>query len=267
MAREPTPDLIDEHPPVIFVDNDDFRTASSGQLLQEIELPDVNSDAVLTFEQEQHLFRQMNYLRFLAEEARLASHADQYHAYLSAANSREEYLCNKNLGLINSVLTRFTQQLNDDLRGELQIKLIRAIRTFDYARGYRLSTYAYRIMTRDIWRYVKRDNRRTERYLVTGPDLMSHAPSSPHSLRHEIVDKTMSLVQPLLDDETILDARERTILQLRFGLNGKPPASLREAGKVFGISKERVRQIQVAALEKVESACYNQKIVFQSPQL
>jgi len=48
-----------------------------------------------------------------------------------------------------------------------------------------------------------------------------------------------------------LDDRERRILQLRFGLNGKRPRTLEEVSQCIGRTRERVRQIQNQALEKL----------------
>ena len=46
-----------------------------------------------------------------------------------------------------------------------------------------------------------------------------------------------------------LKPRERQVLSYRFGLDGEPPLSLTEIGRLLHVSKERVRQIQNAALE------------------
>jgi RNA polymerase primary sigma factor len=60
-------------------------------------------------------------------------------------------------------------------------------------------------------------------------------------------------------DETIglmmdvLRPREQQVLALRFGLDGKGKLSLSQVGKVLGVSKERVRQIQDRALEKLRA--------------
>ena len=48
-----------------------------------------------------------------------------------------------------------------------------------------------------------------------------------------------------------LSVRETTILKLRFGLSGESTHTLEETGKVLGITRERVRQIQERALEKL----------------
>jgi len=50
-----------------------------------------------------------------------------------------------------------------------------------------------------------------------------------------------------------LDDRERTILKLRFGLNGERPHTLEEVSRVIGRTRERIRQIQNKALEKLHA--------------
>ncbi|HDI10914.1 MAG TPA: sigma-70 family RNA polymerase sigma factor [Candidatus Acetothermia bacterium] len=57
-----------------------------------------------------------------------------------------------------------------------------------------------------------------------------------------------------------LNPRERRILELRYGLDGKPPKTLDEVGEIFGISRERVRQIQKEALEKLRGSQIVQKL-------
>ncbi len=52
----------------------------------------------------------------------------------------------------------------------------------------------------------------------------------------------------------VLRPREQEVLGLRFGLGGKAKLSLSQVGKVLGVSKERVRQIQDRALEKLRAA-------------
>jgi RNA polymerase primary sigma factor len=48
-----------------------------------------------------------------------------------------------------------------------------------------------------------------------------------------------------------LDSREATILRARFGLDGGPEKTLEEVGQKFGVTRERVRQIQNIALKKL----------------
>lgn len=73
-------------------------------------------------------------------------------------------------------------------------------------------------------------------------------------------EKTSTPDEIVQDEETLrhmmhlvkeLDERERTILNLRFGLNGERPRTLEEVSQTIGRTRERVRQIQNQALEKL----------------
>ena len=62
----------------------------------------------------------------------------------------------------------------------------------------------------------------------------------------------MTLQETLDDVLSNLNQREITIITLRFGLNGEGPLTLEETGKLLGITRERVRQIQEKAIQKLK---------------
>jgi DNA-directed RNA polymerase specialized sigma subunit len=62
-------------------------------------------------------------------------------------------------------------------------------------------------------------------------------------------------------DCDILDEREKLILSELFGLGDKPLTSLEEVGKLLKLSKERIRQIQIIALEKLRKILIPNNVV------
>ena len=52
----------------------------------------------------------------------------------------------------------------------------------------------------------------------------------------------------------VLDDREHRIIDARFGLNGRKPMTLEEVGREFGVTRERIRQLQNVALDKMRRA-------------
>ena len=52
----------------------------------------------------------------------------------------------------------------------------------------------------------------------------------------------------------VLDEREHRIIDARFGLNGKKPMTLEDVGREFGVTRERIRQLQNVALDKMRRA-------------
>ncbi|MEM1212355.1 MAG: RNA polymerase sigma factor RpoD/SigA [Planctomycetota bacterium] len=74
--------------------------------------------------------------------------------------------------------------------------------------------------------------------------------------RHPLPDEKASLADDLDTVRELLDAiddREATILRLRYGLEGEEPLTLKEIGKVVGLTRERVRQIEIEALRKLNT--------------
>lgn len=82
-----------------------------------------------------------------------------------------------------------------------------------------------------------------------GEVISDEAASDPHEL---LADKNLhGEIDGLL---SILNERERKIIDDRFGLSGLKPMLLEDVGREFGVSRERIRQLQNAALAKMKKA-------------
>ena len=64
----------------------------------------------------------------------------------------------------------------------------------------------------------------------------------------------------------VLDKRELKIISQRFGLDGGKPKTLEDVGKAFGITRERIRQLQNAALTKLRRALTKKENLFNTTQ-
>ncbi len=98
---------------------------------------------------------------------------------------------------------------------------------------------------------------------------LMHAVAKPISLEMPINDSDGSVLGDIIAAETEaeweqavdweslmarLNERERAVIRLRYGLGGEPPHTLEEIGKRLGLSKERVRQIESRAIQKMQEA-------------
>ncbi len=147
------------------------------------------------------------------------------------------------------------QNRADDLIGDCHIVLIQAVAAFNPWLDIRFSTYAYTCLVRALSRLAKRlSSDRLARALSfdalpdgePGEQTEGEQPSSSWSL---------AIDEFLRDDHPLLSAREKTVIARRFTPtpSGNSP-TLEHVGRDMGLSKERVRQVQLSALGKLRMA-------------
>ena len=268
-----------------FIPNDDFTSASEEdfrqldvQLYAEEEgraaafdrkdaavsfLQAIDESRLLTFEGEQLLFKRLNFLRFRANAIKvtlpdrrppkkLIREIDRLLA--EAAATREE-IARANLRLVCSIARKMSSGSPDEFDeyvGEANAILLNAIDKFDFSRGYRFSTYATHAVQRHLYRFIGRVSKRKGKEtdspvsIESASDTHDQADGPTHQ---DVMDAAETVLVRVND---VLDERERAIVLGRFGFNesGKSK-TLRELGSELGLSKERVRQIQQLALEKL----------------
>ena len=84
---------------------------------------------------------------------------------------------------------------------------------------------------------------------------------TPPVYEHAEIDDLPETVRSCL---TFLDEREANIVRMRFGLDGQEPMTLSQVGAIMGITRERVRQLQKRAIEKIKCMCREQLLPYLS---
>lgn len=218
---------------------------------------------LLTAIEEQHLFRKYNYLKYKAD--RLRKRVDLRHPHMNdiaqveslivQANAVKNQIIRANLRLVVSIARKHVSsgpQNLFELISDGNISLMRAVEKFDYARGYKFSTYASWAIMKNFARSVPRERYRMGKFVTGQDDTLDIAAGLATYDPNEV---SISEIRESLESVLAqLSPRERTILIDHYGLddNGKT-ATLEQLGKKFGISKERVRQIEINALKKLRT--------------
>ncbi|MEW9508584.1 RNA polymerase sigma factor [Streptomyces bacillaris] len=246
-------------------------------------------------------------------DSRLAGDLDRLVVMGRTAKRR---LIEANLRLVVSVAKRYVGRglTMLDLVQEGNLGLIRAVEKFDYARGYKFSTYATwwirQAMSRaladqartirvpvhvvELINRVVRVQRRLlqERgYEPTADEVAAQLDLTPERVTEvlRLAQEPVSLHAPVGEEDDVsfgdliedgdaaspvesaaflllrehleavlstLGERERKVVQLRYGLDDGRPRTLEEIGRIFGVTRERIRQIESKTLSRLRDHAF-----------
>ena len=215
---------------------------------------------LLTPAQERDLFRRYNYLKYSVATSLKAFDtqeptAEQFGVLgelIERTESIKQRIIAANLRLVVSIAKKhggwspnFFEVISDG-----NVSLMRAVERFDYTRGNKFSTYATWAIVKNYARSIPEQHYHYARY-VTGQDELldaaaDHRAAEPSDSDHQRVRELIAAALGKLTD------REREIVKSHFGLDKKRGSvTLEQLGRQFGVTKERIRQIEHRALSRL----------------
>lgn len=275
--------------PIDYMDSDDFRRPDAEELIlgppPEVEkkgprvkappglppyLASLYTIPLLTREEEVYYFRKMNYLKYRAAQLRetidrnrpKARDLDKLEELLQGAVEIKNFLIRSNLRLVVSIAKRHMKPSSNffEMVSDGNMSLIRAIEKFDYTKGNKFSTYASWAIMKNYARSIPAEHTLLDRFR-TGTDEVFQASRDDRSSQYEdevINSRQHQVIMAILDQ---LDERERAIIMHRYGLEqGTEPQTLEQVGAQFGVTKERIRQLESRALQKLRKIAHEEKL-------
>lgn len=223
-----------------------------------------NGTVLLTAAQERVLFLQYNYARFRISEIQKridpsGPSDEQAHEILRwhrIAVGYREQVAETNLALVLAMAkrTRMSEVDFADLVSEGNMALLRSVDKFDCGRGFKFSTYACRAILKAFSRQGMKLSKYRQRFPTDFDPAMEkshHVENVRAEQERETADEVKHIV---MSNDADLSNVERTVIHHRFGIGSAEPAeplTLEQVGQIIGVTKERVRQIQNKALEKI----------------
>ncbi len=173
-------------------------------------------------------------------------------------NDARNKLIEHNLRLVAHIVKKYYMSINDqdDLVSIGTIGLIKAVDTFDSSKGIRLSSYAARCIENEILMFFRNCKKSAQDVSMNEPidtdkdgnALVLMDVMATEDLIVEQLDTKIKSEQLYKYIEEILSPREKIIIKLRYGLNGKLPMTQHEVAKRLNISRSYVSRIEKKAL-------------------
>ena len=221
------------------------KLLEDGKRIRDVGLLPCWQEPLLTQAQEQHVSKQFNFLKAMARNAALQGHVDEAESFLNQAYNVRELFALANMRLVVKIVKKIYTDHQEDLLAEAYANVIKAVENFDWRRGFKFSTYATWVIRQNLWRTfnaLNKQDKQTEHsdfMRMEGRDV--GYTDDYRSLRNS------ESVAILLDR---VEPRLQSILKLRYGIEGET-LNLSDIGKRFGISKERIRQLELVAINQL----------------
>jgi RNA polymerase sigma factor (sigma-70 family) len=213
------------------------------------------SHGLLTAEQEVHLFRQMNFLKHRLVGLQAALKQQPLVALVEAAErckrqaeSVRNFIIEHNQRMVYSISCKYLRpdKTLGGLMSDGNMALMRAVEKFDYALGNKFSTYAQYAVQREFWK----KNRVRE---INGIEDLEDVRATRRWKRSDQVlpAETEGRDSRIAELVKGLNAREKVVLAERIMADADEKKTLDQLARRWGITRERVRQIEAKLLLKL----------------
>ena len=168
----------------------------------------------------------------------------------------------RNLRLVAHVCKKYTATRveQDDLISIGSIGLIKGINSFDSSKGVRLATYVSRCIDNEVLMYLRSTKKLGAEVYLDDPigkdkddnvvTLQEVLENNDKNIEDE-VDLKFKVKKLYEKMKEVLKEREKTILELRFGLNGEKPKTQNQIADSMAISRSYVSRIETKAISKL----------------
>ena len=171
-------------------------------------------------------------------------------------------LIERNLRLVAHIVKKYsnTNILQEDLISIGTIGLIKGINSFDIDKNYKLATYVSRCIENEILMYLRANKKYVLDVYLNEPigkdkddnvvTLQEVLEEKQKDIEDEI-DLKIQIENLYKKMEKVLSKREKTIIRLRYGLDGEKSKTQKEISKKLNISRSYVSRIENAAIHKL----------------
>lgn len=186
------------------------------------------------------------------------------------ANARK-VLAERNLRLVAHIMKKYYSYCDDtdELLSVGTVGLVKAVNSYDPDKGVRFATYAARCIDNEILMFF-RNQKKTSLDISFDEPIETDSEGNPLTLTDIICDEDTTLDEICRNTncrhvikyvDEIEDPRERTIMILRYGLNGRSPMKQSEIAKLYNISRSYVSRIETKSLKKLKKRFEDDKLI------